>query len=35
VVPGKIKIQNWSVIAMVRNAWKRAEEQAKTYKELQ
>jgi hypothetical protein len=31
---GKMKIQNWSKIAMGREAWKRIGEQAKTHKEL-
>jgi hypothetical protein len=30
----KIKIQNWSKIAMDREAWKRIVEQAQTHKEL-
>jgi hypothetical protein len=31
---GKMKIQNWGMMAMIRNAWNRIVEQAKTHKEL-
>jgi hypothetical protein len=31
---GRIKIQNWSKMAMDRKAWKRVVGEAKTYKEL-
>ena len=32
---GKMKIQNLSIITMIRNTWKGTVEQAKTHKELQ
>ena len=31
---GRMKIQNWSKMAMEREAWKRVAGEAKTYKEL-
>jgi hypothetical protein len=31
---GKMKIQNWSVMAMIRNAWKSVVEQANSHTEL-
>ena len=31
---GKMKIQNWTKMAMDRSAWKKIVEQAKTHKEL-
>jgi hypothetical protein len=31
---GKMKVQNWSKIAMDRDAWRRIVEQAKTHKDL-
>lgn len=33
--PGKIKIQNWSIVAMDEEAWNRIAEQAKTHKVVQ
>jgi len=33
--PGKIKTQNWSVVAMDEEAWNRNVEQARTHKVVQ